>query len=284
MAVPNEAVDIHVHAGPSFFERKHDAIELAERVRDSDMGGVVLKSHFGNTYVPSKLATNRVAGIEIHPSLTLNSFVGGLNPTAVEHAFVTNVRIIWLPTFSAANFPVQDTDRFFPFSNQSISVLDSDGNACDELRAVLEAIADGPRPVALGNGHLSRQETFTILDVLEEMGIDVPYLVTHADFDFMGLSFDDQIALAERGAYIEKCYLPLMMGDTSVEEMVLSIDDIGPERCVLSTDHGQQDNASPPDAYATFLNTLEEAGIDSPEIRQMAVETPRTLLNLTMER
>jgi len=44
------------------------------------------------------------------------------------------------------------------------------------------------------------------------MGLSVPYLVTHADFEFMGLDTETQTRLADRGAILEKCYLPVVHG------------------------------------------------------------------------
>jgi len=44
----------------------------------------------------------------------------------------------------------------------------------------------------------------------------------------MNLTLEDQLALAERGAYIEKCYLPVVKGDTTIEAMAESVLEIGP--------------------------------------------------------
>lgn len=273
------AIDVHVHAGPSFFDRKYDAIELAEVAAEANMGGFVLKSHFGDTHKPARLAGRR-ADVNVYSSVTLNSFVGGFNPVAVEHALETGARVVWLPTFSAANFQPEGIGRQFPFSRQSLRAVDDDGRLLDDVRAVLEVLADADRQVALGNGHLSRGESFAVLEEMEAMGLSVPYLVTHADFPFMGLSVEDQVELAERGAIIEKCYLPVVHGDITVREVVESVAAIGAERCVLSTDHGQADNESPPGAYAVFVDRLRDAGMDDRAIRALTRETPRRLLGL----
>jgi hypothetical protein len=273
------AIDVHVHAGPSFFDRKYDAVELAEVAAEAGMEGVVLKSHFGDTHKPARLAARR-ADVEVYSSVTLNSFVGGFNPVAVEHALETGARVVWLPTFSAANFPLEAIDRGFPFSRQSLRAVDDDGSVTDEARAVLETVGDTDRSVALGNGHLSREESFAVLEEMEEMGLSVPYLITHADFPFMGLSVEDQVELADRGAVIEKCYLPVVHGDLSVGTVVESVEAIGAERCVLSTDHGQANNESPPAAYAEFMKRLRDAGMGEDAIRALTRESPRRLLGL----
>jgi len=272
------AIDIHVHAGPSFFERKYDAIELADAFAASPMAGFVLKSHFGDTHKPARLAAKRT-DVDVYSAVALNSFAGGFNPVAVEHAVETGARVIWFPTFSAANFHPEGLGREFPFSRQDLRAID-DGGLRDEVVEVLETLADADRNVALGNGHLSREETFAVLDRMEAMGLSVPYLVTHADFPFMGLSVDDQIELAERGATIEKCYLPVHHGDCTIADVVASVERIGAEHCVVSTDHGQADNASPPEAYASFVSKLSDAGLGKNVLRTMTTETPRQLLGI----
>ena len=265
----HDAIDVHVHAGPSFFDRKLDAISLAEAYRDADLGGFALKSHFGNTHVPARLATSLVPGIDVFSSTTLNTFVGGFNPTAVEHALATDARVVWLPTFSAANFDPGGVDRTFPFSDQSLCALTDDGDVKLAVVQVVETVADADRRVVLGNGHVSRAETLAVLDLIEARGLDVPYLVTHADFEFMGLSVEDQVRLAERGATIEKCYLPVLHGDLTAAELVESIDAVGVDNCVLSTDHGQADNDAPPVAYRAFVERLLDAGLSSAELDQL---------------
>jgi hypothetical protein len=242
MSVPQGAVDIHVHADPSFFNRKHDAIELATEMKQAGFDGLMLKSHFYNTHPVAELVTRSVSGIDIYSSVVLNSFVGGFNPTAVEYAIETDVDIIWLPTFSAAN---HSSDRYYPFSNQSLRATDKNGKLLSSVIDVLDCLENSDRSVTLGNGHLSKSETFAVFNELESRGLNNDYLITHADFDFMGLSMEDQIALANRGAVIEKCYLPVVKGDVTIDDVVQGIRAIGPEQCVLSTDHGQIDNPTP---------------------------------------
>jgi len=267
----HDAIDVHVHAAPSFFDRKLDVFALAEAYRDADLGGFVLKSHFGNTHVPARLATSRVPEVDVYSSTTLNSFVGGFNRTAVEHAIATDARVVWLPTFSSANFEPGSVDRVFPFSDQSLRVLTDEGEVKPAIVDIVETVADADRRVVLGNGHVSREETLAVLELIENRGFDVPYLVTHADFEFMGLSVDDQAQLAERGATVEKCFLPVVHGDVTVGEMVESIDAVGADRCVLSTDHGQPDNAEPPTAFRTFMERLTDAGLSSADLDRLVV-------------
>lgn len=163
----------------------------------------------------------RVPTLEVYSSITLNSFVDGFNPTAVEHALETGVRVVWLPTFSAANFDPSGIDRGFSFSNQSLTTLE-DGTLRPEVRDVLETSIDYDSHVALDNGHLAPAESITVLDTMEEISMSVPYPVTYVDFGFMGLSVEDQLTMADRGVVVEKCSLLILHGDVSLEELASS--------------------------------------------------------------
>ena len=90
-------VDLHVHAAPSLWERKHNVFELARRYRDVDAAGFVLKSHFGTTFPQASLAAARVPEVDIHGALALNSFVGGFTPDAVTLAAENGCSVVWFP-------------------------------------------------------------------------------------------------------------------------------------------------------------------------------------------
>lgn len=281
MSVPTGAIDFHVHAAPSYFDRKLDAIELAEHASTDGLKGIVLKSHFGNTHAMAGLANERTDVISYH-SVVLNSFVGGFNPTAVEYALETGAAIIWFPTLSANAFEFESVlDRPYPFSDQALTILADDGDVRPSVVTLLEIIRDAPREIAIGNGHLSREETFALADEMERLGLSSPLYVTHPDYEWTGLSISDQVELADRGAIIEKCYITAVHGDVTVRDIVDSIDEIGTDRCLLSTDHGQPSNPVPSTAYATYCEVLSEHGLSDAEIEQLAVTTPQSILPKT---
>lgn len=81
------AIDLHHHGYPEFTfrcqARLEDATEF-ELCRHAGMAGIVLKSHMWPTVGRAYLLRTIVPGIEIIPSITLNTVVGGFNPAAVE--------------------------------------------------------------------------------------------------------------------------------------------------------------------------------------------------------
>jgi len=159
-----------------------------------------------------------------------------------------------------------------------MTVFDDAGELDSDVRDVLAAVDDASRQPVIGNGHLSPAESRAVLDTTEGMGVDAPYLITHADSAFMNLSLADQREFAKRGAIIEKCYLPAVKGDVTLAAMADSIADIGVDNCVLSTDHGQPSNASPPDAFGTFVDELRDRGFSAAAIEQMGQTFPQEIL------
>jgi len=91
---------------------------------------------------------------EVYSSTTLNSFVGGVNGAAVEHALETDAAVVWLPTLDAANFDVTALGRDYPFPVRNLTVAD-DGRATNGVRSVLETIADHENRTVLGSSHVS---------------------------------------------------------------------------------------------------------------------------------
>lgn len=54
---------------------------------------------------------------------------------------------------------------------------------------------------------------------------------------------------------------------------------IGPDRCVLSTDHGKTDNESLSEACGSFVDALRATGLGEAAIEAITVETSGRLLS-----
>ena len=97
-------------------------------------------------------------------------------------------------------------------------------------------------------------------------------VVTHPEFTSQDLSIDDQRALAERGAVLERCFTTPHTGKCSWEHVFEGIRATGPERNLLSTDLGQPANPPVVDGLALFADHLLEGGFSDDEIRTMSVD------------
>jgi hypothetical protein len=100
-------------------------------------------------------------------------------------------------------------------------------------------------------------------------------VITHPEFPSQSLSVEDQCALAERGALLERCFTTPHTGKVSWERWLENIRASGPEHSVLSTDLGQVFNPPVEDGMALMVDRLLAAGFDDEEVQTMAVVNSR---------
>ena len=141
-----------------------------------------------------------------------------------------------------------------------------------EVRTVLALVAR--HGMVLATGHLSREEIFAVVDAAVQAQVE-NVVVTHPEFPSQNLSVDDQRALAERGALLERCFTTPHTGKVSWERWLENIRLTGPEHSVISTDLGQVFNPPVEDGLATMVDRLLEAGFTEEEVRVMAVVNTR---------
>ena len=285
------AYDLQVHVAPDVIPRRIDDIDLAREFLARGLRGFVLKSHYIPTAERAQVVSKAVPGIRAFGAITLNHSVGGLNPVAVEIAGRSGSRIVWMPTVDAANETAGRLDggnSKLPFWAQiqrelaatgiappPLTVIDEAGNLVEAARRCLELIAK--HDMILATGHLGRREIFALVRAARDMKLR-KVLVTHAEFPSQNLSGDEQLALADMGALIEHCFTTMHTGKAPWATVMESIRQVGPERCVLSTDLGQTINPPVSDGFAMFAQTLLDAGFDMEGIRRMAVTNPGGLV------
>ncbi len=291
------AYDLHIHVGPDVMRRRIDDVSLAERFLEVGLAGFGLKSHYTSTAERAQVVSRAVPGVDVVGTLTLNASVGGLNPLAVEIAAREGARIVWLPTVDAVG-EAGARDRVYPegatpplwvriqselrdqgLEPPPVPVLDAAGDPLPELLAVLGVIAR--HGLVLATGHLTRAEIFPVVDAAREAGIR-HVVVTHPEFPTSDLSVAEQVALAERGALLERCFTTPHTGKCSWEHVAEGIRATGPERNLLSTDLGQPENPAVEDGLALFADRLLAHGFSEDEIRTMTVANSRLLAEVAV--
>ena len=285
------AYDLHVHTGPDLVPRSASDLELAYRCREYGLAGFVIKSH----YVPSapRAALVRSLVPEVHAlgSIVLNAPVGGINVVAVEIAAREGARIVWLPTFDSLNeitghatLPpgakqppwarLQEELRAQGVKNDPVRVVDAEGKVLPEVTEVLRSIAK--HNLVLATGHLARDEIFAVVEAAYAEGVR-QVIITHPEYPSQNLSPEDQVVLAQKGAFLERCFVTPYSGKISWERMFENIRTAGPEHSFLSTDLGQLDNPPIEDGLALMVDRLIEAGFSDDEIKTMTVVNTRRL-------
>ena len=271
-------VDLHLHTGPDVRERSLDDLTAARAARERSMGGVLLKNHHSPTAARASVARLAVPGAPVFGGVVLNEFVGGLNPAAVEASVQMGGRAVWLPTFSALNHR-----RVERIGTDGIALLNSVGKALPALIRVLELVAE--HDLLFSTGHVSADEVLAVVPLAREVGVK-KILIQHAEHSVVALSHDQQRALADLGAYIERCYGTPRAAPATGHEPMLARNAaanraVGAASTVLSSDLGQPDNPAWPEGYLTYIQELEAAGLSASEMDLMCRKNPAWLLGLS---
>lgn len=282
------AYDTHIHVSPDVVERRIDDLTLARRFLELGLDGFVLKSHYGSTAERAGVVRAAVPGFHALGAISLNRGVGGINPLAVEVAAREGARTVWLPTVDSVNesrerdappgaaVPVwvklQRGLREVGIEIEPVPVLDEGGSLLPEVREVLAMIAR--HGMLLATGHLARDEIFAVVDGAVEAGI-ADVVVTHPEFPSQSLGVEDQRALAERGALLERCFTTPHTGKVPWEVWIENIRAVGAAQSVLSTDLGQVSNPPVEDGMALMVDRLLEAGFAEQDVHVMAVLNAR---------
>jgi hypothetical protein len=278
-------IDFHTHAAPDVFGRAVDDDELAGLAASRQMEAVVFKNHVTHTADRAWLVRKRVPGIKVFGGITLNRAVGGLNPQAVEWMWRMqggHGRVVWFPTFDADNHVRKNGT-----GPSGIRVADERGAVLPEARAVLKVCA--AQRLVVQTGHASAEEALALIAAAREEGCD-RIVVTHAQFDVVGMSEVQMQKAAALGGKMELCALLMLTGpDSPLEwmrhaprippaETAARIKSVGAQHFVLGTDLGQTGNPTPADGLQMLVTGLLAHGITHEEILTMGREIPGALL------
>ena len=281
--------DSHIHIAPDTVERRIDDVSLARRFEEVGLVGFILKSHYNSTAERAAVVRRVVPGIEARGAIVLNRAVGGMNAIAVEIAGREGARTVWMPTVDSANerehLAAMGPDANLPvwaklefelrdagIDADPVAVVDADGAVLPETRDVLAAIARND--MVLATGHLSNEEAGAVVDAAFDAGVR-NVVVTHPDFPSQNMPVHQQVELAGRGAFVERCFTQPHTGKCSWEQWVDGIRAVGAERTVLSTDLGQVKNPPVEDGLPLMAARLLDAGFSEQEVRTMAVTNTR---------
>lgn len=294
----NGSFDLHLHAGPEVIPRKYDAIQAGEALRQEKMGGAVLKSHYFSTVPFVKMAHER--GYDnVWGSVTLNHYLGGLNPFALRaslgmhHNGQQLLKMVWMPTVHAAahlairkadgemyDVPPEWTDGLITGTpvEQVPPICLTDGAVQENLKEILRIIADND--LILATGHISKEEVFHLVPLARSLGVG-KIILTHPAYETTELTVKDILSLAALGGvYAEQSYALMPIDDLTPVDVAEYIRGVGAEYTVMSTDLGQRSRMSSGEGMALFASLMEAEGISTDAIRTMMVDNPRKLLGL----
>lgn len=264
-------IDVHIHTAPDVVHRRLDDLEAARDARAAGMRAILIKSHVTCTADRAAIAERAVEGIRVYGGLALNEPAGGPNAHAVDAALQLRAREIWMPTKDVAH------SRQTKGSSGGIALLAQDAERKPEVGPIVELIRD--HNAILGTGHVSVPEILALVRLARQMGLR-KVLITHPGSRSSRMPQRVQQEVAGDGVFLECCFLPVISGHTSLDEMVDDIRAVGTASTVLATDLGQAGNPKPTDGLRAYLVQLQEGGLARRDIMQMASQTPAYLLDL----
>ena len=282
------AIDMPCHSGPSVMPRMIDHIEALEEASAAGMKALLLKDHFYSaTPVTELLSVHfRHLNVTMLSGVPLNDAAGGLNPYAVDHGLKLGARLVWMPTFSAANH-IRHNRRghLLPTSTpmkrpRMLTVVDEDGRIKDEVKEILDQIAEFD--AVLSAGHLHISEIWPLFEEAEARGVQ-RRLVQHPTYT-IGATHADIRELTEGGAFVEHS-LCMFIPESRFQyypsdELKAAIDAGGTEQTILGSDLGQVDNPTPVSGFRAVIRLCLELGFDDPTIRGLVGGNAARLIGL----
>jgi hypothetical protein len=286
-ALMEGAVDLHCHSGPSIMERKLDHIEQIRDAEAAGMHAVLFKDHFySNTPVMQVLQRYREGPRALHllSGVPLNNQLGGLNPYAVEHGLTLGARMVWMPTLCAHNhlttaFRYNLHGRLGMRPPLALSVIDARGRLKDEVKDILDLIAE--HDAVLCGGHLHVSEMYPLFSEAKARGV-TRMVVSHPTY-WIEARLEDLAELSAMGVYLEHCACMLIEGVSrkfDFDALRGYVEAAGIERTIIGSDLGQTFNPRPVPGFRAVIALCLDLGFTPQEIRQMTCENACRLVGI----
>lgn len=281
------AVDLHVHSGPSTMARQVDHFQAVEQAAAAGMRGIMFKDHHYSV-APFIPIMDRVLGhlnVAMFGGLVLNNSTGGLNPFVVDAQLKQGAKLIWMPTAQSANH-IRSSHRKSRLASNvqlkpspGITVVDADGELLDEVKQILDSIAEFN--AILSSGHLHVWEIWKLFEEAKKRGVK-RLLVNHPMYG-LHFTYEDITELAQFGALIEQSaclYVDSRFNVFSPQELKEHILAAGVEHSSIGSDLGQVDNPTPVEGMRQAIKLCLALGFTEAEVRLMVRDNPCKLISL----
>ena len=252
------AFDFRIHAGPEpDGERRTDYLEAGRDAYEAEMAGFVLMKHRHPTALAAYALNRMYPGFHAAGSIVLNASIGGLNPDAVEASAKLGAKVIWLPTQDAG----------------TIRLLD----APDDVRAVLEIAKSCGMAVA--STHASFVDTEMLVRLAGSVGLE-RLVVTNPAARF---GADEASQLLSHDLYVELPFLSYYPGPEAGDRLRADIEEVGADRCIVSTDFGQWTNPPPAEGMRMAVAAMLDAGMREADITKVVQTNSLACVGVTVD-
>ncbi|MEW2619374.1 DUF6282 family protein [Streptomyces sp. NPDC048106] len=276
-------VDVHYHAGPDAYVRRHTTASAGARY--ARLGGwVVLKNHLGSTAAQAWEA--RQQGLPVSGSIVLNDIAGGLDPRSVEQAVVQHGEdsglrlIVHLPTVTGrahtSRLARTPAHPLLADGLRPLTVTDEDGTLRAEVRELLRMARD--LPIVISTGHADRHEVTLLVE--EAVRLDVPRLMLNQPANPMtGLTCSDLLDLASaEQVYTEQTALTYLLGYQEWDDFSAVLSRV--PRVVYSSDLGQTSQMDIGEWTTRSRDWFARAGLGEDRITEVVRDAPLRMLGL----
>lgn len=166
-------IDVHYHANPDLYTRRHSALEAGKRYQKHH-AAVVLTSHLGSTATQATLA--QAEGYAVLPSLVLNDIAGGFDYRVIIRALLEYKPLIearllvHFPTITGRAYQSKlartfSNERYISASQKPLTLFNDSFQLKPEVIDLIKTAAD--EPIVFSTGHACKEETYALI---EEMG------------------------------------------------------------------------------------------------------------------
>lgn len=273
-----DAVDLHVHPGPSPFPRRIGIFEAARQAKEAGFRAIFVKSHHHSMVSDIHAVRDAVGSlpIPVYSGVALNNQVGGLNPYAVELALQQGGRIVWFPTIASdKHICVHNDELKFPSPSTAmrkdvpVQIRDEQGDVRPEVRDILTLIRE--QDAVLACGHLDVPDIDVLIRTAHQMGLR-RILVNHPNY-ISGATPAQCAEWVEFGARFEHSLCMYDERSTyfhwKIDVLLGYLKAVGVQRTMLCSDLGQKNNPLPVEAYGTVVQALLNAGVPATDIRHL---------------
>jgi hypothetical protein len=287
------SVDLHCHSGPSVMRRYFDHYEALQEAASIGLKAMLIKDHCYSATPVTEMLNKHFShfGVHLMSGVPLNNPVGGLNIHAVDHGIQLGAKLIWMPTYCAANhvryhqahsefndqFPKTDRLTVPP---SPITVLDEAGRLKPEIGPILDLIAEAD--VVLSSGHLNISEIWPLFDEAKKRGIR-RLLCNHPTF-IIGATVEDVRQLAWMGVYIEHSSCMFTPGNKYMFYDPQQLDELihaaGIDRTILGSDLGVFDGFKLAEGSRAVIEVLLDLGYSETDIRKLTSVNAGKLIGL----
>lgn len=290
-ALMQGAVDLHTHPGPSLHPRKVDHIEVMREADTAGMRAVLIKDHYYPTMPITRLINDNLGfKTKAIGAIVLNNPVGGLNPSAVDYALKQGARVVWMATAHAKNHLDHEAkeagfkDKFPVNSKKTVSAIpavltDEKGEVLDEVKLILDLIAENDAVVSAGHHHISECHPF--YEEAKARGVKRLFL-NHPTYVNDG-TLEDIRQLVAIGVKIEHSicmFVPStfhLFDDAHLADVIAAA---GVENTLFGSDLGQKNNPTPVEGFRQIIEVLIRLGHSDDEIRLMTATNAANLVGL----